>query len=611
LLTVLAAAALCPLSCTQAAARTGFEVFRAVHYDVGDDARGSRAAALGLKARLAPGFVALPKPAQDAEGSPDDSFGEESANEAPKKKRRRRRARLPLMNRNVLVVDFASATQPYLEQLLDERKAAGLLLVLPEGYDDPASTSPSQLKTWLSLEQWLLRREVKVPVYFTVQSSATDSLKGDLAGLDGGADGLLLTLDESSNNVKPSVLKRPLSPSLNNIQGWLPTSDPDTDPEYLPTVAVVAHYDTFGLIPGLSRGGGSGAVALLEIARLFAQLYTSSLSSSSASHNLLFVITSGGHTNFAGARDWLDVVDGQLIDSIDFALCLDDLDIDGRDDGAPSNEFYLHFSKNPQKDATIRKVLSAFDAAATGIGDGTRVVPKRKRINLKNPHLAWEHEQFAMKRIVAATLSGRSVPPEPFRRGSSFVAASSRKVATQTRLKRAVQLVAEALAKTVFPALRVGEVGRDDDNDNNGGHRIFTGALSVDGNYVDAWTDYMGSVPRSVPFMAEGGASPSPTVDVALEKALGAHVAKTETYDFVLGKSDATPFTFYGATHGRARAVLVKGVAYDLSMTLIVFAYLIVLWAYISVEVDGYKGFRQRVPYMLRNFMPKPSETSR
>ena len=89
LLTVLAAAALCPLSCTQAAARTGFEVFRAVHYDVGDDARGSRAAALGLKARLAPGFVALPKPAQDAEGSPDDSFGEESANEAPKKKRRR------------------------------------------------------------------------------------------------------------------------------------------------------------------------------------------------------------------------------------------------------------------------------------------------------------------------------------------------------------------------------------------------------------------------------------------------------------------------------------------------------------------------------------------
>ena len=92
---------------------------------------------------------------------------------------------------------------------------------------------------------------------------------------------------------------------------------------------------------------------------------------------------------------------------------------------------------------------------------------------------------------------------------------------------------------------------------------------------------------------------------------MGAHVAKTETYDFVLGKSDATPFTFYGATHGRARAVLVKGVAYDLSMTLIVFAYLIVLWAYISVEVDGYKGFRQRVPYMLRNFMPKPSETSR
>jgi hypothetical protein len=222
-----------------------------------------------------------------------------------------------------------------------------------------------------------------------------------------------------------------------------------------------------------------------------------------------------------------------------------------------------------------------------------------------------------MKRIVAATLSGRASAPEPFSRGSTFVAASSRNEAAQRRLKRAIKLAAEALAKMVFPALRVAaQAGDEEDNDNdsnkanndNGAHQIFTGALGVDGNYVDAWTDYMGSTPRVAPFMAEAGASSSqPAVEDALEKALGVHVAKTETFDFVLGKSDATPFTFYGAIRGRARAVLVKGVTYDLSMTLVVFVYLIVLWGYVSVEVDGYKGFRQRIPYALRSFMPKPS----
>jgi hypothetical protein len=111
------------------------------------------------------------------------------------------------------------------------------------------------------------------------------------------------------------------------LQGWLPGLKGEGDTEQLPTIAIVANYDTFGAAPvcsskkysqnvlsvlldaldktvflqALSVGSdsnGSGVVALLEIARLFSRLYSNP--KTRGKYNLLFGLTSGGPYNYNG-----------------------------------------------------------------------------------------------------------------------------------------------------------------------------------------------------------------------------------------------------------------------------------------------------------------------
>lgn len=111
-------------------------------------------------------------------------------------------------------------------------------------------------------------------------------------------------------------------------QGWLSGLKGEGDTNQLPTIAIVASYDTFGASPvwsanyssyvifqgydiqyfnfdlslkALSVGSdsnGSGVVALLEIARLFSRLYSNP--KTRGKYNLLFGLTSGGPYNYNG-----------------------------------------------------------------------------------------------------------------------------------------------------------------------------------------------------------------------------------------------------------------------------------------------------------------------
>jgi len=196
--------------------------------------------------------------------------------------------------------------------------------------------------------------------------------------------------------------------------------------EHLPTIAVVGHYDSFGMVPGLATGGGDGAVVVLELARMFAKLYKKK----KGNYHLLFLLTGTGHMNYAGTRHWLEQLDIQLMDSIDFVICLDDLDYissgvaDADADADAGAQLYLHYSKNPTN-SLMKSLLNSFAASSTSSTTSSTssstitLHQQRKKIQLQNPHLAWQHEQFALKRIVGVTLSSRSTPTTLFGRRSN------------------------------------------------------------------------------------------------------------------------------------------------------------------------------------------------
>ncbi|KAK4339196.1 hypothetical protein RND71_040658 [Anisodus tanguticus] len=188
--------------------------------------------------------------------------------------------------------------------------------------------------------------------------------------------------------------------SNNNI-GWLPGLKVDGDSNQLPTIAIVASYDTFGAAPTLSLGrdsNGSGAVALLEIARLFSALYSNP--KTRGRYNLLFGLTSGGPYNYNGTQkvhspsllscsylvlsfecvsflQWLRSFDQRLRESIDYAICLNS-------DGSLSNQLHLHVSKPPENDY-IQQIFQGFSTVAEELG--LQVGLKHKKINISNPRL--------------------------------------------------------------------------------------------------------------------------------------------------------------------------------------------------------------------------------
>ncbi|KAL0920894.1 hypothetical protein M5K25_007911 [Dendrobium thyrsiflorum] len=459
---------------------------------------------------------------------------------------------LPVRELNLtLLNEFITRKQPL----------GGLLLLLPQRTGSRESSEKihgdSLTRSILvELEKLLIHSYIPYPVYFAFENGKLNSILADVRRSDATGQPASATSGGYKLVVSSWEPKKVSAPTITNIQGWLPGLKEDDDTNQLPTIAIVAFYDTFGAAPALSVGSdsnGSGVVALLEIARLFSRLYSNP--KTRGKYNLLFGLTSGGPYNYNGTLKWLRSFDQRLRESIDYAICLNSI-------GSWNNELWVHVSKPPEN-AYIKQVFDGLSDIAQDMG--VKIGIKHKKINISNPRVAWEHEQFSRVRVTALTLSELSVPPELLE--STGGLHDSRNIVDETAVYRSVKLVAESLARHIY-----GKQGRN--------IQIFaeSSSLAINPSYIALWLDLLSRTPRVAPFLEKTNSFIS-----ALKKELSDHTVEVYgTHESIDGI-----FTFYDSTTATLNIYQVASVTFDLLLLLVLGAYIILLFCFLVITTRG------------------------
>ncbi|KAI3683281.1 hypothetical protein L1987_83784 [Smallanthus sonchifolius] len=467
------------------------------------------------------------------------------------------------LSRTVAVLSLRELNETFIREYIEQGKPlGGLLLLLPQVFrfdNSPTVVDPvyTDMKKLLAdLEQKLIHSTIQYPVYFAFEDEDLAKVLADIQRNDAAGQPATATTGGYKLIVTSPAPKKVASPTITNIQGWLPGLKADGDSNQLPTIAIVASYDTFGAAPALSVGSdsnGSGVVALLEIARLFSILYSNP--NTRGRYNILFGLTSGGPYNYNGTQKWLRSFDQRLRESIDYAICLNSLS--SGEDG-----LWLHVSKPPEN-AYVKQIFEGLSNVAEELG--LKVGLKHKKINVSNSRVAWEHEQFSRLRVTAATLSGLSVAPNLLENTGGI--SDKREFVDEDAVVQSVKLVAESLARHIY--------GQEGKNIN-----IFAdnSSLAVSSSYIGSWLDLLSRTPRVAPFLSKDDA-----FIMALKKELADHVVEVNLqHDVIDGM-----FTFYDLTYNTLHIHQVASVTFDLLLLLVLGSYLITLFSILVITTRG------------------------
>ncbi|WZZ00164.1 hypothetical protein YC2023_072492 [Brassica napus] len=465
------------------------------------------------------------------------------------------------LSRSVLILPLRELDLGFLQDYISQKQSlGGLLILLPQtlrpGNNIVLSETQRFRKLLAQLENLLVHANIPFPVYFAFENEETDAMLVDVKKNDALGQQATATTGGYKLVISVSEPRKIASPTITNIQGWLPGSRAEGDSNQLPTIAIVASYDTFGAAPALSVGSdsnGSGVVALLEVARLFSTLYSNP--KTRGRYNLLFALTSGGPYNYEGTQKWLKSLDQRMRESIDYAICLNSV-------GSWDNELLVHVSKPPDN-AYIKQIFEGFSNVAEDLG--FQVALKHKKINISNSRVAWEHEQFSRLRVTAATLSELSTPPELLESAGSL--SDTRQLVHEDAIIKGVKLVAESLARHIY-----GHQKKD--------IKIFAddSSLAVNPFNVRSWLDLLSQTPRVAPFLSK-----SEPLITALKKELEDYTAEVS----VQHESLDGIFTFYDSTKASLNIYQVASVTFDLLLLLVLGSYLIVLFSFLVITTRG------------------------
>ncbi|KAF7703126.1 nicalin-1 isoform X1 [Silurus meridionalis] len=446
------------------------------------------------------------------------------------------------------------------------RQSAGaVVIILPKNM----STMPQDImQQFMELEPELMATETIVPVYFALEDDELLSIYTQTqvsSASQGSTSAAEVLLHSATANgfqmVTSGAQSKAVSDwAITSLEGKLAGAGG----EDLPTIVLVAHYDSFGVAPWLSYGAdsnGSGVAVLLELARLFSRLY--SHKRTHAGYNLLFFLSGGGKFNYQGTKRWLednlDHTESSLLqDNVAFVLCLDTL--------GNGDNLYLHVSKPPKEGTPQHALLRELQTIVSEQYLELKFSMVHKKINLADDTLAWEHERFGIRRLPAFTLSHLETHRSSMRNSIMDM----RTHVDLKKLSRNTKLIAEALARVVYNLTEKGT---------NGDLEIFTEQMQVQEDQLLSLVNWLSAQPRAAQLVDKDS-----SVVSTLEYYLGRYLKDVRRH-FVKADKRDPEFVFYDQLKQTMNAYRVKPAIFDLILALCIAAYLGVV--YLAVQHFG------------------------
>ncbi|XP_034566385.1 nicalin-1 isoform X4 [Notolabrus celidotus] len=469
-----------------------------------------------------------------------------------------------VLSRRCVIMRLADFSYEEYQKAL-RQSAGAVVIILPKNM----SAVPQDIvQQFMELEPEMLATETIVPVYFAVeddellsiytQTLTSSSSQGSLSA----AEVLLHTATANGfQMVTSGAQSKAVSDwAITSLEGRLA----GVGGEDLPTIVVVAHYDSFGVAPWLSYGAdsnGSGVSMLLELARLFSKLYT--YKRTHAAYNLLFFVSGGGKFNYQGTKRWLednlDHTDSSLLqDNVAFVLCLDTL--------GNGDTLHLHVSKPPKEGSPQYSLLKELEMVVSSQYPEVKFSMVHKKINLADDMLAWEHERFGIRRLPAFTLSHL----QSHRLAQRASIMDVRPHVDLKKLSRNTKVVAEALARVIY---NLTEKGAPENL------QIFTEQMQVQEEQLSAVVDWLTAQPRAAQLVDKDSSLVS-----TLEYHLG-HYLKDVKRHYVKADKRDPEFVFYDQLKQTMNAYRVKPAIFDLLLAVCIAAYLGMM--YLAIQNFG------------------------
>lgn len=429
--------------------------------------------------------------------------------------------------------------------------ASAVLVVLPSEREYWPE-GEEELEQWRAVEEHLLRHKLSIPFYFTFSTSSTKELLLALAGARSAewslTDMLLKDTHQLVASARSSAAVK--KPTVTNIYGWLGTSS-----ESLPTIVVTASYDSLSAVPTLSPGSdanGSGALALMHIARAFSRLQRTH--NMRWKYNILFLLLDGGAYNHAGAATWLGEADARLLSSVELVLSLDSLS------NARGN-LYLHASR-PDKTELPQRLYRSFEAKGDALERDFSVV--LNKVNVSSEWVRWPHEHFSKQRLFAATISGRRDARDSSLPGTGSAVFDTPDSLDVPSLLATTSAIGDVLLSYMFPDTIAPNM------------KVLAGELAPSVEYTQSFIEGVLSKPRALLL----GGNRTDVVET-LKSELGGAVT-----DVVARESTpaAMPFVLYRMSSVEMSAYVVKPYLLEVTLALGTVLYLAVLYAALKGE---------------------------